>query len=68
MRIDRKNKQVEIKDLVNNKLYFEKYDKLVLSPGANPIKPNMPGINSKRVYTLRTVPDTVEIRSYVDKL
>jgi NADPH-dependent 2,4-dienoyl-CoA reductase/sulfur reductase-like enzyme len=39
---------------------------LIISPGANPIKPNMPGIDSKRVFTLRTVPDTEAIKKFVD--
>ena len=47
--------------------YEESYDYLVLSPGAKAIKPNIEGINSKRVFTLRNIPDTDNIKAYVDK-
>ncbi len=55
---------------VNNKVrgtYEESYDYLVLSPGAKAIKPNIEGINSKRIFTLRNIPDTDNIKAYVDK-
>ncbi len=55
---------------VNSKIrgtYEESYDYLVLSPGAKAIKPNIEGINSKRIFTLRNIPDTDNIKSYVDK-
>lgn len=67
MKIDRQQKLVTVKDLLNNsKEYTESYDKLIISPGANPIRPNMPGIDSARVFTLRTVPDTEAIKNFVD--
>lgn len=47
--------------------YEEQYDYLVLSPGARAIKPNIEGINSKRIFTLRNIPDTDQIKAYVDK-
>ncbi|MBZ9686281.1 CoA-disulfide reductase [Clostridium estertheticum] len=47
--------------------YEESYDHLVLSPGAKAIKPNIEGINSKRIFTLRNIPDTDNIKAYVDK-
>ncbi len=55
---------------VNSKLkgtYEESYDYLVLSPGAKAIKPNIEGINSERIFTLRNIPDTDNIKAYVDK-
>ncbi len=54
---------------VNSKdkgIYEEDYDYLVLSPGAKPIKPNIEGINSSRIFTLRNIPDTDRIKAYVD--
>ncbi|MBU3097822.1 MULTISPECIES: CoA-disulfide reductase [Clostridium] len=48
--------------------YEESYDYLVLSPGAKAIKPNIEGINSKRIFTLRNIPDTDNIKKYVDTL
>ena len=47
--------------------YEESYDYIVLSPGAKAIKPNIEGINSKRIFTLRNIPDTDNIKTYVDK-
>ncbi|MBU3190784.1 CoA-disulfide reductase [Clostridium bowmanii] len=47
--------------------YEESYDYLVLSPGAKAIRPNIEGINSKRIFTLRNIPDTDNIKAYVDK-
>jgi NADPH-dependent 2,4-dienoyl-CoA reductase/sulfur reductase-like enzyme/rhodanese-related sulfurtransferase/TusA-related sulfurtransferase len=47
--------------------YEETYDDLILSPGAKPIRPNLPGINSSRIFTLRNVPDTDRIKAFVDR-
>lgn len=47
--------------------YEESYDYIVLSPGARAIKPSIEGINSKRIFTLRNIPDTDNIKAYVDK-
>jgi CoA-disulfide reductase len=49
-------------------IYEETYDYLVLSPGAKAIKPNIEGINSKRILTLRNIPDTDQIKAFVDDL
>ncbi len=68
LRIDPVNKIVEVKDLSGNSTYTESYDKLVLSPGAEPIRPQLPGINSSRIFTLRNIPDTYSIKDYVDKM
>ena len=46
--------------------YEENYDYLVLSPGAKPIKPNLPGIESNKIFTVRNVPDIDKIKHYVD--
>ena len=48
-------------------VYEESYDYLVLSPGARAIKPNIEGINNQRIFTLRNIPDTDNIKAYVDK-
>jgi NADPH-dependent 2,4-dienoyl-CoA reductase/sulfur reductase-like enzyme/peroxiredoxin family protein/rhodanese-related sulfurtransferase/TusA-related sulfurtransferase len=47
--------------------YEESYDYIVLSPGSKAIKPNIEGINSKRIFTLRNIPDTDNIKAFVDK-
>ena len=58
-------KTVSVRNLMNNKEYEESYDKLILSPGAVPIVPPIPGIDSKRVFTLRNVLDTERIKQFV---
>lgn len=65
--IDIQNKSVSVHDLVNDKIYQETYDKLVISTGAEPIKPPMFGIDDKRIFSLRNVPDMDQIKSYIDK-
>ncbi|RUT73648.1 CoA-disulfide reductase [Ancylomarina longa] len=66
IRIDRENKLVEIKDIANKTTYTETYDKLVVSPGAEPIKPPIPGIHDEAIFTLRNVKDTDQIKTYCD--
>jgi CoA-disulfide reductase len=63
--IDRKAKAVQVKNLKTGKLYTENYDKLILAPGAAPIKPPIEGIDSKRVFTLRDITDTDKIKSFI---
>ena len=55
--IDRQAKQLSIRNLVTHETYIESYDKLLLSPGASPIKPPLPGIDSHFVHSLRNIPD-----------
>lgn len=62
-----KEKTVEVKNLGTGQTYTESYDKLVLSPGAEPLRPGIEGINSKKIFTLRNVPDTDTIKNYVDQ-
>jgi NADPH-dependent 2,4-dienoyl-CoA reductase/sulfur reductase-like enzyme len=47
-------------------IYEESYDYLILSPGAKAIKPRLPGIDSKRIFTIRNIPDTDRIKAYVE--
>lgn len=63
--IDRKAKEVTIRKVATGETYTETYDKLVLSPGAEPLRPNIEGITSSRIMTLRNVPDTDAIKQYV---
>ncbi|MBP9134431.1 MAG: FAD-dependent oxidoreductase [Saprospiraceae bacterium] len=65
--IDRENKSVVVKRLIDDTYYTEHYDKLVLSPGAEPIKPPLKGIDLEGIYTLRNVPDTDQIKAVVTK-
>jgi NADPH-dependent 2,4-dienoyl-CoA reductase/sulfur reductase-like enzyme/rhodanese-related sulfurtransferase len=59
------SKIVTVKNLKTGELYPESYDKLVLSPGASPIMPEIPGIESEKVFTLRNIPDTLKIKQYI---
>lgn len=55
IRIDREQQRVEVKNLETGEVYFESYDALVLSPGAEPVRPPIPGIESSKVMTLRSM-------------
>ena len=63
--IDRQKKTVRIKDHRTGRLYDESYDKLVLSPGAEPKRPPLEGLDLPGIFTLRTVPDTFQIDEYI---
>ena len=65
--IHAENKMATIKNLQTGEVYEESYDKLLLSPGARPIVPPIPGLNeSQSLFTLRNIPDTDKIKNYVD--
>ncbi|GAF03550.1 FAD-dependent oxidoreductase [Saccharicrinis fermentans] len=59
-------KEIIVQSLKTGETYTESYDKLVLSPGALPVKPPIPGINLPNIFTLRNVPDTDKIKAFVD--
>ena len=63
--IDRKAKLVKVVNLKTGEEYSESYDKLLLSPGAEPVKPPIPGIEDEAILTLRNVPDTDRIKDYL---
>ena len=58
-------KTVSVRNLVTGETFEEGYDKLVLSPGAKAVVPQLPGVNSKKIFTLRTVEDTFAIKDFV---
>ena len=60
--IDREAHTVEVKNLRNGKTYTEDYDILLLSPGAEPVIPELPGIHSEKIFTLRSVSDCDKIK------
>ena len=64
--IDPERKTVTVEDLRTGKTYEESYDKLILSPGAEPIYPSIEGANSPNVFTLRNIPDTIRIKEYME--
>lgn len=64
--VDTAAKTVTVTNHETGNSYTESYDSLVLSPGATPIRPNLPGSDKPHVFTLRTVPDTLRIRDYIE--
>lgn len=65
--IDTAKKTITVQNLQTGKSYEESYDKLVLSMGAEPVRPPIPGSDSDRVFTLRNIPDTYRIKEYIEK-
>lgn len=63
--IDRENKRVKVKNVVTGEEYTESYDKLVLSPGANPIVPPFEGLDLVNVFTIRNVVDIAKLNVYI---
>lgn len=66
IKIDTARKVVTIKKLTDNSTYEESYDKLILSPGSEPIRPPIPGIDSANIFTLRNVNDTDSIKNFIN--
>lgn len=60
-------KSIRVRDIQKNETYNETYDKLILSMGADAIKPNIEGILSDKVFTLRNIPDTYKIKDYIEQ-
>jgi NADPH-dependent 2,4-dienoyl-CoA reductase/sulfur reductase-like enzyme/rhodanese-related sulfurtransferase len=65
--INRAERKIEVKDLRKGSVYQEAYDALVLSPGAVPARPPLPGIDLAGVFTLRTIPDSRAIRAWIQE-
>jgi NADPH-dependent 2,4-dienoyl-CoA reductase/sulfur reductase-like enzyme/rhodanese-related sulfurtransferase len=64
--INRAEKHVTVKDTKTGDTHIEKYDKIILSPGAEPLRPPLEGINLENIYSLRSIPDSDLIKSQVD--
>ena len=60
-------KTVSVKNLETGEAFEESYDKLILSPGAKPAQPRLPGVGMDQLFTLRTVEDTFRIKEYITK-
>jgi NADPH-dependent 2,4-dienoyl-CoA reductase/sulfur reductase-like enzyme/rhodanese-related sulfurtransferase len=65
--IDREKKEIKVIDLKTGETYCERYDALVLSPGASPIRPILPGIHLPGIFALRTIPDSRQIREWISE-
>ena len=66
--INKEEKNVTVKNLLTGETYKESYDKLVLSPGAKPIVPNIPGIEEVNIFTIRNVVDIDRLNRYVKSM
>jgi NADPH-dependent 2,4-dienoyl-CoA reductase/sulfur reductase-like enzyme/rhodanese-related sulfurtransferase len=64
--IDRPAREVLVRDLVSGAEYRESYDKIILAPGAEPIKPPIPGIDLEGIFHLRDIPDSDRIKMLID--
>ena len=60
-------KAVSVTNLETGEVFEESYDKLLLSPGAKPAQPRLPGIGIRKLFTLRTVEDTLRIKEYINR-
>ena len=60
-------KTVSVRELETGREFEETYDKLILSPGARPTQPEVPGVGLEKLFTLRTVEDTLRIREFVER-
>jgi NADPH-dependent 2,4-dienoyl-CoA reductase/sulfur reductase-like enzyme len=67
MAVNPQERSVTIKNVITGEEYKETYDKLVLTPGASPVRPPLPGIHSEGIFTLRNVTDTDRIKEYVQQ-
>ena len=65
--IHREAKTVTVKNLLSGESFEDRYDSLVLSPGASPLKPDLPGLDLPGVFTVRSIPDTQQIRGWIAK-
>ncbi len=66
--IDPAKKEVKVKDLLTGREYYEKYDKMILAPGAEPVRPPISGIDSRGLFTLRSMEDTDRIYSFIKEI
>lgn len=64
--IDAANKTIRVKDLISGDIYTEGYDKLILSPGASPIVPRLPGIEKANIFTIRNVVDIDRLKRFIE--
>ncbi len=65
--IDTETKTIGVKERKTGREYRESYDALILSPGAEPLRPPIPGIESERIFTLRNVPDVDRLKGFIDE-
>ncbi len=66
LRIDPAAREIEVRELATGREYRERWDALVLSPGARSIRPPVPGIDLPGIFSLRTIPDSMQVRSWIE--
>ena len=66
IKINPEKKTVEVHNLNSDEVFEETYDKLIVSTGAKPTQPRLPGVGLDKLFTLRTVEDTFKIKEYID--
>lgn len=66
LNIDTENRSLEVRNLVTGEEFTESFDQLILSPGSEPLKPPIPGIDNEGIFTLWTIPDTDKIYNYIE--
>jgi len=67
LQIDRKERCVRVKNLVTQKITSHSYDRLILAPGAGAIVPNISGIHARNIFTVKTVPDSDAIKTFLTR-
>ncbi len=65
--INRERREIEVTRLTTGEVYRERYDALVLSPGADAIRPSLPGTDLPGVFVLRNIPDSRQIRQWIEE-
>lgn len=68
LRVDRAGKSVRVRDLARDVEYDLEYDRLILAPGARPVRPPVEGVDSRNVFTLRSLSDVDAITAYVEEM
>ncbi len=64
--LDAGSKKIRVRDLSSGREYLESYDKLILSPGAAPLRPPLEGIDAPNIFNLRHIPDSESIKAYIE--
>ncbi|MBN2099044.1 MAG: FAD-dependent oxidoreductase [Dehalococcoidia bacterium] len=65
--IERAKQEIEVKNVVTGETYRERYDALVMAPGSAPIRPPLPGIDLPGIFTLRTIPDSRQMKQWINE-
>ena len=65
--IHRATQEIEVKEISTRRIYRERYDALVLAPGAAAVRPPLPGVDSPGIFVLRTIPDSRKIRAWISE-